>query len=464
MGWLRKSLLGLLILVAAALVGVTLFPPDLFRVGSNYSAKTVCSNVFLANRDPQQVLSIDVQAPGHPMLSLMQVNVDRQSGVVKAGLLGFIGDGLAVHRPGYGCASVPDGRLDLVRATPPIRSSDELDPDLEWPQGELVSQIRNPELDQVLADDNLAGPGVRAIVVVHGGKIVGERYAEGFTPQTPMLGWSMAKTVTATLVGRLVQQNRLQLEDNGLFDHWKDDARANIRLQDLLGMASDLQWNESYGTVSDVTRRLFLEPDMASAATAPPLNNNSGAQIGKNNNYSSGTTVVIARHLQDIWSSGDSGDGGGGLNLARKQLFEPLGMRTAVIEPDARGTLVGGSFMYASARDWARMGQFLLQKGRWQGRQLLPEGYTDWMIQPHPARKSGSFGRGHIWLKPPASNRSGDNPPFPHKAYWMAGHDSQSIAIIPEHDLVIVRMGLTPSKLRYKPAKLANAVIEALQR
>lgn len=458
MRFFKLALIGLVLLIAAAIVGVAVFPPDLFRVGSNYSAKIVCSNVFLAGRDPDEVLKVDVQAPGHPMLSLMRVHVDKEARTVEAGLLGFIGKGLSVYREGQGCAPVPDGRLDLVASTPSPVSVDAPRPDWEWPVGQAVTSESLSSLETVLADDSLVGPGIRAVVVVHKGKIIAERYEGGFGPQTPMLGWSMAKTVTAALVGRLIQEKRVDLDNAQLFDHWGGDNRAKIRLQDLLGMASDLDWNEGYGTVSDVTRMLFLEPDMAALASGPGLTEPDGSQIGRNFSYSSGTSVVISRYLQNLHD-----DPKVGLQMPEELLFAPLGMSSAVIEADARGTLVAGSFMYASPRDWARVGQFLLQKGIWQGQQLLPPGYFDWMVEPHPSRESGSYGRGHIWLKPPRSRRSDGDPEFAHTAYWLAGHDGQSIAILPQQQLVIVRLGLTPSKLNYKPAPLAEAVISALR-
>lgn len=457
MKFLKYAVYLILFAIVGAVGWVIISPPDLFRVGSNYSAKIICSNYFLANRDPDHVLEVDVQAPGHPVLRLMQAEVDTSSAMVKTGLFGFIAEGMAVYRKGFGCTPVPDRDLNAVAQVPTPSAIAAPNEQLDWPNGSRNSTPASPKLEAVLADEELAGPGVRAIVIVKDGKIVGERYVEGFGPQTPMLGWSMAKTVTAALVGRLIKDGQVDLEADNLFTHWAQDNRSKIKLSDLLGMASDLEWNESYGAVSDVTRMLFLSPDMASLASNPPLNNQSGSEIGTHYNYSSGTSVIIARYLQDQQPNAAEG-----LLLAHNQLFEPLGMSTAVIEPDARGTLTGGSYMYASPRDWARMGQFLLQKGKWQGEQLLPEGYVDWMIETHPAHWKGRYGRGHVWLTPPGSGRPGDNPEFKHKAFWMAGHDSQSVGILPDEGLVIVRLGLTPSKLLYKPAKLANAVVEAL--
>jgi hypothetical protein len=189
---LKKILLGsaitLALLVLILLFALWLKPPDILRVGANYTAKIICSNVFLAGRDPDEVLRVDVQAPGIALLRFMRVSVDRERRVVRAGLLGFIGDGLAIARPGTGCAAVPDGNLDFAAragsAVPPRISAPAApaapESDEPWPMGNTVSTI--PALDHLLTDDTLAGPGARAIVVVYRRRIVAERYGAGFFP------------------------------------------------------------------------------------------------------------------------------------------------------------------------------------------------------------------------------------------------------------------------------------------
>src|SRR3984893_16356272 len=110
----RRIGIALVVVLLVLAFALWMKPPELLRVGANYSAKIVCSNVFLAGRDPDEVLRTDVQAPGVALLRLMRVSVDRERRVVHAGFLGFIGDGLAVARPGTGCAGVPDGNLDFA--------------------------------------------------------------------------------------------------------------------------------------------------------------------------------------------------------------------------------------------------------------------------------------------------------------------------------------------------------------
>jgi CubicO group peptidase (beta-lactamase class C family) len=434
-------------------------PPALLRVGANYSAKIVCSNVFLAGRDPEEVLRVDVQAPGIALLKAMQVSVDRARGVVRTGFLGFIGGGLAVARPGRGCTVVPDGKLESVAAgpaptpyTPP--PSFPLSASPLWPDGTSV-QTR-PTVDQVLNDAALAGPGARAIVVVDHGRIVGERYATGFKPDTPLLGWSMTKTVMAGVIGMLIKDGELSLDQAGFWTG--HDGRERIRLKDLLAMSSGLQWNEAYGAVSDVTGMLYLQPDMAGFARSPPLAHPPGEAWL----YSSGTAVILARIAQDA-QAGEPQDLASFINV---RLFGPIGMTTATIEADEHGTLVGSSYMYATARDWARYGQFLLQDGTWQGHELLPTGYVAMMATPVPA-SHGQYGMGQTWLWGSDAVTPGVNPDaafgIPPDTFWMSGHDGQSICIIKSRQLVIVRLGLTPYAVGYSPQPLVKALLEATQ-
>ena len=449
----RSAAAGLALFACGLLIALWAKPPELLRIGANYAAQIVCSNVFIAGRDPDEVLRDDVQAPGIALLRLMRVSVDRRDGVVRAGLFGVIGDGLAVARPGEGCAVVPDGKLGGTAhsGAAPIgaRAAAAARPQ-PWPEGDTVET--NPALEPLLADTALTGRGARAVVVIHHGRLIAEGYAAGFDAATPLLGWSMTKSVTAGLIGVLVREGRLALEQRA---GWPPgDARADIRIADLLSMTSGLRFNESYGAVSDVTRMLFLEPDMAAFARAQPL----GHPVGTVWSYSSGTAVILARIVQDA-------AGPAPLAAVRERLFEPLGMTSALIETDAHGTLVGSSYMYATARDWARYGQFLLQQGVWQGRELLPPGYVAMMATP-AAASGGQYGRGQVWLWGSDATTPGQDPDtgygIPADIFWMEGHDGQYAAIIPSRDLVIVRLGLTSERDHYRPQPLVRAVLDAL--
>jgi len=457
------------VLIGALLLALWARPPEILRVGANYAAKIVCSNLYLAGRDPADVLRDDVQAPGVAILRLMRVSVDPAHGLVRAGFLGFIGDGLAAARPDRSCVTVPDGNLAAVSGLDPMHPPELAAPQRvgperaapegavaeagvasDWPEGETVRT--DPALDRLIADDALTGPSTRAVVVVHGGRIVAERYGRGFDARVPQLGWSMAKSITAGLVGTLLKDGRLGLDTSALWP--AGDARAAIKIRDLMSMSSGLKWNEGYGAVSDITRMLYLESDMAAFARNHPL----ARPVGSFWNYSSGTAVMLSRLVQDA-------AGGSPSSVARARLFDPLGMRSAVIEADAHGTLVGSSYAYATPRDWARYGQFLLQQGVWHGRALLPPGYVALMATPVAASR-GQYGQGLVWLWGSDAETPGQNPDtvfgIPPDTFWMEGHDGQFIAIIASRELVIVRLGLTPSRLHYRPQVLVKALLAAL--
>ena len=449
----RWCLLALTLLCGALALWLWLAPPAMLRVAEGYAAKIVCSGVFVAGRDAAEVLRIDVQAPGHPLLTFVTVSVDRDARVVRAGLLGFAGRGLAVARDGTGCASVSDG--DLVAAATHRSERPQLPPatPAPWPQGELVGDF-GPGVQAVLRDPALTGPGMRAVLVLRDGRIAGEMYADGFSARTPLAGWSMTKTVTAALIGTLMREGRLGFDDTRLFAQWGMDTRAGISLGHLMAMSSGLAFNEAYGNVSDVTRMLYLEPDMAHFAASQPQVHAAGTKFS----YASGTTVLLSR----LWQSA-LGDPAQSLAYPQAALFEPLGMRTAVMEADARGTFVGSSYMHASARDWARFAQLLLDDGVWAGRRLLPAGFVSTLRLPAPAA-GGRYGSGQVWLRGPRGALAPDQDAdsgitLPADTFWMLGHDGQSIAVVPSRNLAVVRLGLTPSRLGYRPQALLQAVL-----
>lgn len=431
------------LLIAAIGVGLWLhfIPPNLLRVGSGYAAKIVCSNVFIADRDVEDVLFNDVQAPGNPLLRLMQVNVDRETQSVDAGLFGRIAPSRAVYQPATGCAVVGDDSVIAHSDSHPMPAPES--DDRLWPEGEKIEP--DESLAAILSDAGLTGPGMRGVVIVKGGRIIAETYGDGFFSATPLLGWSMTKTVNAAIIGRLVLEGRLSLDEKNLFPGWRDDRRALIRISDLMGMESGLAFNENYGTVADVTRMLFLEPDMARFVESLPLEE----EIGSRFTYSSGTSVLLSKIWMDRIGNKDEAQ-----TYPWKAIFEPLGMRSAIMEADAAGTFVGSSYMYATARDWAKFGMFLARDGVWDGQRLLPEGFVR---QMHEANRSsgGRYSKMQTWLPRPDAG-------LPADAFVLSGHDGQNIFVIPSLDLAIVRLGLTPRSMGYEAIDLASAVVRQL--
>lgn len=452
---IRGIFLGALALLAILAGWLYLAPPELLRVGTSYSAKIVCSNRFIANRDPAEVLAVDVQAPGHPLLHFISVVVNEQDKSVTAHIFGFFARAQSVYRDGLGCTNLPQGYDRNALAGLPQGPAPLPRPGImPWPDGDapLAEADALPGIKAALADPALTGPGMRAVVVIRDGKLVGETYGDGFTRETPLLGWSMTKSVNAAIAGRLMAEGRLSFNDTNLLPEWAGDDRSKIRLGDLMGMESGLRFNEDYGDVSDVTRMLYLEPDMAGFVAGQPLD----AAPGTVFTYSTGTSVLISR----IWMNRIA-DFGEATAYPQKALFAPLGMASAVFETDVTGTLAGGSYLYATARDWARFGQFLLQDGVWNGQRLLPEAF---MKAARTASKAsgGLYTQAQTWLAGPDDKPSAAFD-LPEDTIWMQGHDGQTVAIVPSERLVVVRMGLTPRKLGYLPQPLLRAIIASLK-
>ena len=449
---LLKWLFGALVAaVIAFLITIRVAPPELLQVGDSYAAKIACSNVFLAGRDAQTVLADDVQAPGNPILKAVMLDVDKDKGKVTARLLGYAAPRSSVYRPGYGCTNLADEAI-APTALPPLPQPTAPDANVEWPIGNHAGASFDPALSGILADDKLRGPGMRAIVVVHHGKIVAETYGPGFDDKTPLIGWSMTKTVNAILAGRAAQMGLLSFDDKNLFPEWTKDDRKDITLKSLAAMQSGLAFNEDYGDVSDVTRMLYLQPDMAGFTTSQPLTAKPDTQF----NYSTGTSVVIARYWMKKMP-----DKATALAFPRKELFNPLGMQSAVLEVDQTDTFAAGSYLYASARDWARIGQFLLQGGVWNGTRLVSEDFMK-MMRTANSTSDGVYTQMQSWLTGPGEE---PNASFgaPADTFWLQGHDGQTVAVVPSRDLVVVRMGLSPSRLGYRPQTLLAAIAGKLK-
>ncbi|QZD87095.1 serine hydrolase domain-containing protein [Qipengyuania psychrotolerans] len=298
------------------------------------------------------------------------------------------------------------------------------------------------EVDDLFTMDGLGE--TRALIVMHDGKIAAERYSEGYDADTRFVSWSMAKTVTAMMIGQLVGDGLLRLDSPAPVPRWQrsGDPRADITLRHLLQMRSGLEHTEVGEPLyeSSEVRMLFLEErdNMAGFATAQPPE----AEPGEKFEYSSNTTVILAdiaaRALTD--SSDPEARRLAVSDYLQARLFDPLGLTSMVPEFDRSGTLIGGSLMHADARDWAKLGELLRRKGSNRGEQLVPRSWVEEMVKPSPA--SSHYGL-QTWLNRP--NGEPQHPLFPdrapHSAYSMIGHMGQYVFVSPEQGLTIVRLG-----------------------
>lgn len=303
----------------------------------------------------------------------------------------------------------------------------------------------------------------RAVLVLRDGRIVAERYAPGYHENTRFISWSMAKTVTGVLIGLLVSDGRLRLDESAPVPAWQrpGDPRGEITLRQLLQMRSGLRHTEAGDPVyeSDEVRMLFLDgrDAMAAYAEAQPLE----AEPGEKWEYSSATTVILAdiasRALSDSTNPAERRKV---INdYLKSRLFEPLGMKSMVPEYDAAGTLIGGSLMHATARDWARFGEFLRNQGSVRGLQLVPSGWIEFMTTPNP--RNPGYGA-QTWLNRPQPGEA--LPPFPgapRTAFSMNGHLGQFVLISPAQGLTVVRLGRTLDG-EHQPVRKAMGQIAAL--
>ncbi len=304
-------------------------------------------------------------------------------------------------------------------------------------------------VDEVFTADGVGE--TRALIVMYNGEVVAERYAEGFPAETRHVGWSMSKTVTGLLIGMMVADGRLRLDDPAPVGAWQraGDPRSEITLRHLLQMRSGLRHDENGQPVyqSPEVQMMYMagRDDMAGWAEAQPLEFEPGSTF----RYSTATSVI----LSDIGTDLISPDGGADkrqnamAEYVDARLAGPLGLDSLVGEYDASGTLIGGSSFWATARDWAKLGEFMRTGGSVAGAQIVPRGWVEFMRSPNPVAQD--YGA-HLWL-----NRTSETErdylfagQGPDTAFGMIGHLGQYVIVSPQQGLTVVRLGVSHDEQR----------------
>jgi CubicO group peptidase (beta-lactamase class C family) len=363
--------------------------------------------------------------------------------------------------PASGCAML--GAVTVLLSTQPLHRLPDQAPDVPWPAdawpvGPLPEGVAIDGLIEEAFDPSGPLHQTYAMVIVHRGRLVFERY-DGLLPQwdkpgkpvtvdTPLLSWSMAKSMLHAVVGMLVAEGRLSLDAPAPVPEWRaaGDPRAAITLQQLLDMRDGLDFNEVYEDpdVSDVLQMLFGrgQADMAAFAADRPL----AAPPGTRFNYSSGTSNIVSGIVARLVGPGEPYR-----QFLADRLFGPLGMTSASVTLDGAGTWVAASYAYATARDYACFGLLYLRDGRWGDRRLLPEGWVDHGRRPRSVDPDdGDYYGSHWWSR--------DNPLG---TFWAAGHEGQYVDICPDLDLILVRMGRTEADYSEDLKGWRTRVIEA---
>jgi len=436
-------------------------------VGAAYKAKVLCSAIFVSGRKLKDLLAEDVSVDSYRLLRLFTAEVDQERKAVTVSWMGMR-PRTAVFRPGLGSTlelgasgeTLSPRSLEPGRRKPGSKK-------LPWPEGEaagpLSPGIDAGKLERVVAEafDEPTPKRLRrtrAVVVVKDGRIAAERYAPGFSPDMPMPGWSMTKSALSALVGILVGEGRLALDQRALLPEWSEpgDPRRGITLDHMLRMRSGLKFDETYtNPLSDVNRMLWISPDPAAYAAAKPL----GSPPGQTWSYSSGTTNILSRIIRNTLGGSQEDY----LRFPRKALFDPAGMNSALLEPGPAGDFVGSSFLFATARDWARFGLLYAQDGNWGGRRVLPRSWVAYSVRPTPESPNRRYGA-HWWLKlqkelggeTEAARR------LPDDAFHALGHEGQCLTVIPSEKLVVVRLGLSVYVDAWDHAAFLDSVLRAL--
>jgi CubicO group peptidase (beta-lactamase class C family) len=434
----RKLIAAALILAAPIALCAVHRPDRAIRVATGFVAHNVCSKSFVSGLDPQTVFAETIEREGIRLLRpVLRYRLDRAAGTVDTSVAGLFGSRAAFH-DGLGCVVLhrPDEPY-LLKSDIAVLKVPKSPPLLSEIAGPAVVEPSDPELKAALdhAFEEPAAPPFRrtkAVVVVHEGSVIAERYADGVGIDTQLLGFSMTESVINALIGILTQQGLVTPSFPAPVPEWRGptDPRREIDVEHLMRMTSGLALDETNSGFDPSSQMLYLHNDMAgfaaqAAMIAPP---------GTRWAYSSATTQLLARIIRDAVGGPEQT-----LAFAWRELFNPLGMRNVTLEFDGAGTIQGTAYMLASARDWARFGLLYLNDGLIGGRRILHE---DWVDLSAAATLDSDYGAG-FW-----TNRSEHEGAkgrvrlgIPKDAFFASGDLGQRVVILPTQRLVIVRLG-----------------------
>jgi CubicO group peptidase (beta-lactamase class C family) len=421
-------LLGILLLLIILYFGFTTYPKlDLI---SGFSAKSIASGHFLDNRSKELIEKTDNDIK---LIDLATNTIDDAGKFATSNVYG-LKERKAIYREGLGATLIND---DFDVSKPyllPKRTKTENNLAFPFgnkePEDTIFSNIDYSKLKKEIdnAFDKSGGKvkRTRAVVVLYKNKLIGEKYDTGFSKDSRILGWSMTKSITSSAFGVLAKQGKIDIYKPAPVAEWQNDERKNITINDLLHMNSGLEWEENYNTICDATKMLFQAEDMGKVQLDKP------AQFKPNThwNYSSGTTNLLSLILRRQFKTQQEY-----LDFWYSAVIDKIGMSSMIVEQDMSGTFVGSSYAWATARDWSKFGLLYLNKGNWNGEQILDESWVKYTATPTNTSE-GKYGA-QFWL-----NAGGKFPDAPKDMFYCNGYQGQMIAIIPSMDMVIVRMGL----------------------
>ena len=452
----RRRFLGIAAIVLLVILAIAgRFIGDMGYRLTSYAAKQACSLVFVTGQPLEDVLG-ELQED-NPFIKYVDVKIRNQDNEAIATIAGLFRK-RAVYRPPLGATLMYPGYEKAIRnfPRPDLSSVAESVTDIKAfvPMGSadvnLLNRINLPQLKKAFTyafdepDDPESHRRTRAAMVLWNDHIIAEKYHPDFGPDSLLLGWSMSKSVTNLLIGRRIHQGgNLSLSATGLRKEWLHDDRRSITLEQLLRMESGLYFEETYSPLASVLTMLYRKPDMGTYAASFKKEANTGQASWY---YSSGTSNILNQQLRRSFK-----DNQAYVHFLWLEFLLPLGIRTAQLEFDASGTWVGSSYMYATARGWARIGKLVLNNGKWDGQQFLPVDWIEKSAIPTASYRENSesgdppgmsYGM-HWWLN--RKDKKGRNwmPSVPEDAVIASGHFGQYVVTIPSRQLIIVRLGLS---------------------
>lgn len=405
-----------------------------------FSAKVGCSLKYvtkLSNTQVREDLSVYSR-----WFNLVDMVFDEKAKSVHSSLLWKKQS--AIYRTDLGCTLESSDGINLNRLS--------IDSDLDEQESNLSVQLDNKimqQLEKIVHHDKLNGYDTRALLVLKDGNIVGEKYTNNFTKDTLFMGWPMSKTLTGIIIGNMIKNNLLDIDATPLLSEWKNTDKGSITIKDLLTMTSGLSFFEKYEPGTDATRMLFS--DVSSWKRA--ANSKKKHSDGEYWSYSSGSTNILSYLVYEKFSHNPEGL----LTYIKKNVLNPIGMNNTIIELDPSGSFVGSSFVLGSARDWASLGQFFLNNSSpFNGKAIVDDDWVKQSILPNSSQNDDRFGY-HIWL-----NTGKEKLPrwsdLPDNTYAARGSRGQVVLIIPELNIVIVRLGWSNKK--YPINSFAHKVIK----
>ena len=452
----------------AALVGCD-GPARVAGVPVHFTSHQLCSATFVAGLDPTEYYNEAIKPKLGPIRAFLRYEVDRQRQEVRAHLAGLV-HSRAVHDGPFGCRVLHPGREarffqgETDDPEPLVVSLSSIaGPAVVAPVTDRLSEA----LDHAFAESESGSRRfTKAVVVLHRGRVVGERYALGVTPATPLIGWSMTKSVTNALLGILVRTGKLDMQAPAPIAEWSTprDARRSITGDQLLRMVSGIGCGQSlktgFTTIFDAdTQMEFDRADQSAFAANASLR----ARPGTEWRYTNCNFVLLSRMIRDA----AGGDAKSARRFIERELFAPLGFEHATLEYDSAGVPLGTIHLWASARDWARLGLLYLRDGVTEsGQRILPEGWVDYSsrLTPQSADEYG-YGAG-FWTQRgnSAAARERIAAGLPADSFMAVGSQGQYTIVMPSHDLVIVKIGwaYTPHDDHVAVERLVRETIASL--